>query len=90
MSVNCRTLDNDTVQRLSTCPDCGEVHWYNTNQIGLRVDAYNIKWKQTKDDMRQRHRKDLLQPMKDGKPNEEFIKTYGKPYGTHKSTKQTD
>mgnify|MGYP001613389001 CR=1 FL=1 len=74
----CEELNNEYVQRLSECRECGKVHWHMTGAIGLKVDAYTPQWKAKKDDMRHRHQKDMLQPLKDGKPNEEFIKTYGK------------
>lgn len=77
----CMRLDNNHVQRYAECPACGETHWFMTSKLGLKIDAYNIKWKAKKDEMRRKHYKDLLQPTKDGKDNPEFIKAYGKiPY----------
>lgn len=77
----CRNMDNprQNVVRVGECPDCGEVHPFVTEQSFLKkIDAYTLGWKAKKDEMRQKHYKDLIQPVKDGRPNPEFKKAYGK------------
>lgn len=78
--MNCRTLNNEYVSRFGVCPVCGEEHWYQTQKHVLgKLDAYSLKWKSEKDRMRTKHHNDLLQPIVNGKENEEFTKVYGKP-----------
>ena len=83
MSVKCDfiqgPLNREYVTRSYYCRACKVIHEYSViGKVGIKVDAYTLQWKAKKDDMRNRHHKDMLQPLKDGKPNKEFIKTYGK------------
>jgi len=76
--MNCRKLTNN-VAKYGVCPRCHQIHWYNTDRRFMgKVDGYNIKWKQKKDWMRNKHHNDLLQPYSHGQPNDEYIRKYGK------------
>ncbi|KKR00127.1 MAG: hypothetical protein UT24_C0016G0016 [Candidatus Woesebacteria bacterium GW2011_GWB1_39_12] len=75
-----RPLNREWVTRSYYCAKCSKVHAYSVvGKTGLgKVDAYTLGWKQKKDEMRRKHYKDLIQPNKDGRPNPEFKKAYGK------------
>lgn len=84
-----KPLDKEYVTRVYWCNDCNKLHEYSVvgKMFMGKIDAYNIKYKAIKDDMRRRHYKDLLQPIVDGKPNGEYIKAYGKlPFDTKKTS----
>ena len=77
-SMNCREINEDYVQVYGVCPECAELHWRTSSRRKLgRIDAYNLKWKQQKDRMRDKYHDDLLQPI--GKDKERFTKLYGDP-----------
>ena len=73
-------LNPEWVTRVFYCRACRSTHPYSVvGKTGLgKIDAYNPKWGAKKDEMRRKHYKDLIQPTKDGKPNPEFKKAYGK------------
>ena len=75
-----KKLNPELVTRSYYCQTCSKVHSYSVEgKYGLgKIDAYNLKWKAQKDEMRRKHYKDLIQPTRDGKLNPEFTKAYGK------------
>jgi hypothetical protein len=80
--MKCKIINPLYVQKFGRCQECGQLHWYTTNRMAIgKIDAYNIKWKQLKDHQREKHAKDLLQPIdKRGKDNPLFYKAYGNVY----------
>src|SRR3990167_2051347 len=80
-SMYCREINEDYVQTYGICPECGKLHWRTSAKRKLgRIDAYNLKWKQQKDFMRDKHHDDLLQPIDSkGRRDERFYKLYGNP-----------
>lgn len=68
-----RGLGNYYIKR---CKICGKV--FKLKRFKGKIDAYNIKVKWYRDWMRDKHRKELIQPLdKHGKFNPEFEKAYG-------------
>ena len=78
--MKCKQLDKTRVQHYGRCPDCGLRHWHSTRMALGKIDAYNLKWKMRKDEMRTKHHDDLLQPIDSkGRKDERFYKLYGDP-----------
>jgi len=86
----CERLAPYEVQTLKVCSVCGKCHWLTEGRMTLgKIDSYTAKWRETKKHMRNKHHNDLIQPYKNGKPNDEYLKVYGTPPHETKKTATT-